>query len=180
MAAPIAACRHGRRFPTRSRRRRNTVPRFRAAAVYLNLGQLIPEDRVAEAMADLFGAARFCPMSLTQWVAAKSPQLAAPAQTPLKSRARQHRPGQNLLIRLHRHRDDVLRFLVDFTVPFTNNLAEQALRMMKVKMKISGAFRTLAAAFAALRSLLATARKRGWNILATLTQNPYDLRNAIV
>ena len=54
-----------------------------------------------------------------------------------------HRPGHNLLIRLHEFKDDVLRFLVDFSVPFTNNLAEQALRMMKVKMKISGAFRNL-------------------------------------
>ncbi len=36
-------------------------PRVRAAAVYLNVQQLIPEDRVAQAMADLFGAARLCP-----------------------------------------------------------------------------------------------------------------------
>ena len=34
-----------------------------------------------------------------------------------------HRPGHNLLIRLHEFKDDVLRFLVDFSVPFTNNLA---------------------------------------------------------
>jgi Transposase IS66 family len=39
-----------------------------------------------------------------------------------------------------------LRFLHDFALPFTNNLAEQDLRMMKVKMKISGAFRTFAGA----------------------------------
>jgi transposase len=98
------------------------------------------------------------------------------------NRGRQkHRPGQNLLIRLHRFKHDVLRFLVDFTVPFTNNLAEQALRMMKVKMKISGAFRTFEAAcdFAALRSIIATARKRGWNILATLTQIPQHLTQAL-
>ena len=88
-----------------------------------------------------------------------------------------HRPGHNLLIRLHEFKDDVLRFLVDFSVPFTNNLAEQALRMMKVKMKISGAFRTFEAAcdFAAVRSLVATARKRSWNILQTLTARPLPL-----
>jgi transposase len=92
-----------------------------------------------------------------------------------------HRPGHNLLIRLHEFKDDVLRFLVDFSVPFTNNLAEQALRMMKVKMKISGAFRTFEAAcdFAALRSVVATARKRGWNILQTLTARPHALLNAL-
>ncbi len=32
------------------------------------------------------------------------------------------RPGHNLLVRLHKFRDDVLRFLIDFAVPFTNNL----------------------------------------------------------
>ena len=88
-----------------------------------------------------------------------------------------HRPGHNLLIRLHEFKDDVLRFLVDFSVPFTNNLAEQALRMVKVKMKISGAFRTFEAAcdFASVRSVVATARKRGWNILQTLTARPHSL-----
>ena len=92
------------------------------------------------------------------------------------------RPGHNLLIRLHEFKDDVLRFLYDFSVPFTNNLAEQALRMMKVKMKISGAFRTFqgAADFAVLRSLVATARKRGWNILHTLTAAPHALIQTLV
>jgi transposase len=91
------------------------------------------------------------------------------------------RPGENLLRRLHKFKDDVLRFLVDFDVPFTNNLAEQALRMMKVKMKISGAFRTFDAAqdFAALRSVIATARKQGWNILQTLTRAAPSLINAL-
>ena len=91
------------------------------------------------------------------------------------------RPGENLLRRLHKFKDDVLRFLVDFDVPFTNNLAEQALRMMKVKMKISGAFRTFDAAqdFAALRSVIATARKQGWNILQTLTRDAPSLINAL-
>lgn len=88
-----------------------------------------------------------------------------------------HRPGHNLLNRLRQFKDDVLRFLYDFSVPFTNNLAEQALRMMKVKMKISGAFRTFESAcdFAAVRSLVATARKRGWNILQALTERPHSL-----
>jgi transposase len=98
----------------------------------------------------------------------------------LEKRARgrtKRRPGHNLLERLKRYKDDVLRFLYDFTVPFTNNLAEQALRMMKVKMKISGAFRTFkgAADFAALRSVVATARKQGLNILHALTAHPHAL-----
>jgi transposase len=92
-----------------------------------------------------------------------------------------HRPGHNLLIRLHKFKGDVLRFLTDFTVPFTNNEAEQDLRMMKVKMKISGGFRTMAGArtFARIRSVISTARKQGWNILQTLAANPADLMQAL-
>ena len=84
------------------------------------------------------------------------------------------RPGHNLLNRLHQFRRDVLRFLHDFKVPFTNNLGERDLRMTKVKMKISGGFRTMAGAktFTRLRSVVSTARKKGWNILETLTAPP--------
>jgi transposase len=87
------------------------------------------------------------------------------------------RIGHNLLIRLRDFRSDVLRFVFDFRVPFTNNVAEQAFRMMKVKMKISGGFRTLAGAqtFATLRSVISTARKQGWNILQTLIAKPQTL-----
>jgi transposase len=52
------------------------------------------------------------------------------------------RPGHNLLVRLRDFQTEVLRFLFDFAVPFTNNQAEQDIRMMKVEMKISGWFRT--------------------------------------
>ena len=64
-----------------------------------------------------------------------------------------------------------------FTVPFTNNLAEQDLRMMKVKTKISGGFRTPqgAADFARLRSVISSARKQGFNILKALTLDPERL-----
>jgi transposase len=98
-----------------------------------------------------------------------------------KSGRTKRRAGDNLLLRLHRFKDDVLRFLVDFEVPFTNNLAEQALRMMKVKMKISGGFRTPEGAqtFAALRSVFATARKQRFHILQTLVADPQTLANAI-
>lgn len=84
------------------------------------------------------------------------------------------RPGHNLVVRLRVYRSDVLRFLTDFAVPFSNNLAEQDIRMMKVRMKISGCFRTTGGAetFAILRSVISTARKRGWNILQTLASSP--------
>ena len=57
----------------------------------------------------------------------------------------------------------MLRFLYDFTVPFTNNLGERDLRMTKVKMKISGGFRTMAGArtFARLRAVISTGQQGG-------------------
>src|SRR5208282_4561736 len=73
-------------------------------------------------------------------LARSDPKLAAKANP--RGRVK-HRPGHNLLQRLKTFQTETLRFLTDFDVPFTNNLAEQDLRMMKVKMKISGSFRTL-------------------------------------
>jgi transposase len=100
-----------------------------------------------------------------------------------QSRGRlKHRPGFNLLTRFKTFKDDVLRFLVDFDVPFTNNLAEQDIRMTKLKMKISGAFRTLAGAknFACLRSIVSTARKQGCDILQILAATPDQITQALL
>jgi len=68
----------------------------------------------------------------------------------------------NLLMRLRNYKDDVWRFMTDAGVPFTNNLAEQALRMAKVRQKVSGCFRTEdgAKTFFTIRSYLATMRKQ--------------------
>ena len=64
----------------------------------------------------------------------------------------------------------MLRFLTDPIVPFTNNLAERDGRMMKLRQKISGGFRSEQGAedFAVIRSLISTARKQGWDLLDTL------------
>src|SRR5579862_1044514 len=85
--------------------------------------------------------------------------------------------GHNLLLRLSTRRLDVLRFLTDPSVPFTNNLAERDGRMMKLRQKISGGFRSEQGAvdFAVIRSLISTARKQGWDLLETLTANPAKL-----
>lgn len=76
----------------------------------------------------------------------------------------------NLLRRFRQHADSILRFVADFAVPFTNNTAERAVRMPKVKQKISGCFRTLDGAehFCVIRSCLDTLRKQGHNMLAVL------------
>lgn len=71
----------------------------------------------------------------------------------------------NLLKRLREYAADVWRFMREPGVPFTNNLAEQALRMAKVKQKISGCFRTEhgAQTFFTIRSYLATMTKQKAN-----------------
>ena len=90
-----------------------------------------------------------------------------------------HTKAQNLLLRLRLHERSVLAFLHDFRVPFSNNQAEQDLRMMKVQQKISGAFRTLEGArtFARIRSYLSTSRKNErdvfQDIVAALAGQPF-------
>jgi transposase len=80
------------------------------------------------------------------------------------------RTGHNLLLRLCKYKDAVLRFLTQPEVPFTNNQAEQDIRMMKVKQKISGGFRTLEGAqiFATIRGFISTSRKQGLNTLDSI------------
>ena len=96
------------------------------------------------------------------------------AGLPMRRGRVRRRTGHNLLLRLRDHKEATLRFLYAPIVPFTNNQAERDLRMMKVRQKISGGFRseTGAQTFATLRTVLSTARKQGWNILATLTTPP--------
>jgi transposase len=61
-------------------------------------------------------------------------------------------------LRLRASKDEFLRFTTDFMVGFTNNVAEQAIRMVKVKTKVSGGFRTLTGAqtFLSLRGYIST------------------------
>src|SRR6202050_784925 len=111
---------------------------------------------------------------------AAQPALARPAAAG-KAKARGRKPrrvGHNLLLRLSIRKPDVLRFLSDLTVPFTNNLAEQAARMMKLRQKISGGFRCAAedADFAAIRSLLATARIASCHVEKAGCDNARNLR----
>jgi transposase len=112
------------------------------------------------------------------------PPLARAVNTGKRRGRPPRRVGHNLLLRLSVRKADVLRFLADPRVPFSTNLAERDGRMMKLRQKISGGFRSMEGAmeFAVIRSLLSTARKQGWDILQTLNANPdrliADLRAA--
>ena len=99
----------------------------------------------------------------------------AQAQHPIApATGKRGRPKQskatNLIGRLRDYSDDVWRFLTQPDVPFTNNLAEQTVRMPKVKQKVSGCFRTLPGAqnYCVIRSYCASMHKQGGNVFDSL------------
>ena len=86
-----------------------------------------------------------------------------PKMDPSKKGKIKKEKERNLLERLQNFEDDVLRFLTNPLVPFTNNLAENDLRMTKVQQKISGCFKNNdgAKTFSRIRSFILTAQKHG-------------------
>lgn len=70
--------------------------------------------------------------------------------------------ARNLLERLQLHSSSYLLWLNDSSIPFSNNLAERDLRMIKVQQKVSGSFRSDAGpkVFARIRSFLSSAKKQ--------------------
>lgn len=103
---------------------------------------------------------------------------------PLKPNSRKKRTGHNLLLRFQNHKNAVLLFLYRPDVPFTNNLAERDIRMMKLQQKVSGCFRTFNGAerFAVVRSFISTVKKQGKNVfesLASIFNETFDLHSLV-
>lgn len=99
---------------------------------------------------------------------AQAPPMSTPM--PKKTGRKKQDASKNLLDALLKRAEQVLCFLDDLGVPFTNNLAERDLRMIKVQQKISGTFRSTqgATAFCVIRSYLSTMRKQGRSLLEAM------------
>ncbi|MBL7137899.1 MAG: transposase [Bacteroidales bacterium] len=94
-----------------------------------------------------------------------------PEENHIKKRGKKKKPPSlRLLETFSNRKQQVMEFFVNPAVPFDNNLAERDLRMVKLKQKISGCFRTKKGAetFFRIRSYISTLRKQGYNILDSL------------
>jgi len=95
-----------------------------------------------------------------------------------------HKEDSPLITRMKEYRDWHLLFLSRAEVPFDNNLAERDLRMIKTKAKVSGHFRSRQGSetFAATKSILSTARKRGENLFQKIKSfytSPVPILNGV-
>ncbi len=107
-----------------------------------------------------------------------------PPPKPKRGRVKRSKP-LNLLIRLDQRYEEIMGFFEYDDIPFDNNQAERDLRMMKVREKISGTFRSdsHARAFCDIRSIISSARKQSRKIirtLSTLIQSPLSLGKQLV
>lgn len=147
-------------------------------ALEMASGLLLMNQAVHQAKAS--GLQQLNPVEVADWKAHYEAilqhgwQANPPDPPPVDGKAsrgrRKQSAARNLLTRLSKHQDAVLRFLEDFTVPFDNSQAERDIRMVKVQQKISGGFRSLAGAeaFCRIRGSVSTLRKQGAHVLTAL------------
>lgn len=88
---------------------------------------------------------------------------------------------QTLILRILDYKDNYLAWVVNFDLPFSNNLSERSLRGVKSKMKIAGQFQNEESAkhYAAIKSYIETCYRNGINEIEALVRlcdgNPYSL-----
>ena len=144
------------------------------------LSKLLVEIKTAVDTARLAGETRLPPAILTGFTQRYDAVIWAgyavnprPPPAPEKKRGRPAQtPPLNLLDRLRDFKAETLAFMHDFRVPFDNNLAERDVRMVKVKQKVSGGFRTAEGAqgFAQIRGYVSTARKQAVNVFTAIRE----------
>jgi transposase len=142
------------------------------------MGDLLREIKQAVDTARDHGLPGLAAEVKEEFVARYATLLAAgtKANPPPKRTGRRGRPklgkAGSLVERLREHQEATLAFMDDFATPFDNNQAERDLRMVKVREKISGCFRTSTGAerFCRIRGYLSTLRKQGMPILSSLRQ----------
>ncbi len=136
-------------------------PDLKAHAVYMSQYQLIPYKRIQEYFEGQIG------IPVSEGSIYNLNREAYESLEPFDVRDREELTKSEVM---HVDEGDVLRFMDNKNVPFTNNLAENDIRMTKVQQKISGCFRSLEGAkiFCRIRSYLSTCRKQGVNLSRAL------------
>ncbi len=94
-----------------------------------------------------------------------------PSDNSITKRRTKQSKGKNLLDRFVKYKEESLLFFINLSVPFTNNLAERDLRMIKVKEKISGTFASFKGAqmFNRIRGFISTMKKNNRSVFNELS-----------
>jgi transposase len=134
--------------------------------------EAMPAPAMRLSPADLVAFARRYDEVVQAGFAANPSPPPAPDGTPKKRGRSKQPPPVNLLIRLRDFKASVLMFMSDFRVPFDNNQGERDIRMVKVKQKVSGGFRTRegAKSFGRIRGSISTARKNAKNVFEAIRE----------